>query len=392
VIAQIDSAIFGVHHSASSVRQYRVTEAHSAFAAQAFHPSLGNEVAAGSLTFDRWRLRFEAEGLTLDIPLDRLRIEVESRRVKRICFSDPEQPEWSVCTLDRNILREVHLQGNSSTRNQIRAIRNRGELKRALILTLGFAAGFAVVAFLVSLLVGAMVRSLVGRVPASWEQQLGDDEMKELHKHLTFVEDPKRMAKLDRAVAPLVGSLSRPGLELRFHLVEHPLPNACALPGGNVVVTTDLIDLADRPEEIAGVVAHEVAHVTQKHGLRKIISSTGPYLIFRMFMSDGRGLLGALGDGSQLLVRQSFSQQYEFEADAVGFDYLVAAHVDPRGLTEMLRKLKAVQESGFGVPPQLQAFSTHPATEKRIQRLEAKWEKLPDKSGFIDYDEAKPGL
>jgi len=367
-----------------------VTGAHLAFAAQAFHPSLGTEVATGSLSCDRWRLRFEAEGFTLDIPLGRLRIDVETHGAKRICFSDPEQPESSVYTLDQDILREVHLLGNSATRNQIRAIRSRGELKRALIITLGFAVGFALLAVVVSVLLGVMVRSLVAKVPASWEQQLGEEEMKELRKHLAFVEDPKRQAKLDRAVAPLVSSLSRPGLDLKFYLVEHPLPNACALPGGSVIVTTDLVDLADRPEEIAGVVAHEVAHVTQKHGLRKIISSTGPYLVFRMFMSDGRGLLGALGDGSQLLVRQSFSQQYEYEADSVGFDSLVAARIDPRGLSEMLRKLKAVQESGLGAPPQLQAFSTHPATQKRIQRLEAKWEKLPEKSGFIDYDQAPP--
>jgi predicted Zn-dependent protease len=294
-----------------------------------------------------------------------------------------------VCTFDPDILREVHLLQHFNTSNQLRAIRNRGELKRALILTLGFAAGFAVVAFVVSMLLGTMVRSLVAQVPAAWEQQLGNEEMTELRKHLAFVEDPKRKAKLDRAVAPLVSVLSRPGLQFKFYIVEHPLPNACALPGGHVVVTTDLIDLADRPEEIAGVVAHEVAHVTQKHGLRKIISATGPYLIFRMFMSDGRGLLGALGDGSQLLVRQSFSQQYELEADSVGFDYLVAAHIDPRGLAEMLRKLKAVQDSRMGETPHLQAFSTHPATQKRIQRLETKWEKLKDKSGFIDYDQAE---
>jgi Zn-dependent protease with chaperone function len=366
-----------------------VKEAPSAFAAQAFRSGSDDELAAGSLDCDRWRLRFAAEGFTLEFPLDRLRIEMKSRGAKRICFSDPEQPEWSVCTFDPDILREVHLLQHTGTRNQIRAIRNREDLKRALVITLGFAAGFAIVAFVGSLVLGAMVRSLVARVPAAWEQQLGDEGMKELRKHLDFVEDPKRMAKLDRAVAPLVSTLSRPGLDLKFYLVEHPLPNACALPGGNVVVTTDLVDLADRPEEIAGVVAHEIAHVTRKHGLQKIISATGPYLIFRMFASDGRGLLGALGDGSQLLVRQSFSQQYEFEADAVGWDYLVAAHIDPRGLTDMLRKLKAVQESRMAGPPYLQAFSTHPATQKRIQRLEDKWEKLKDKSGFIDYGAAE---
>ena len=82
---------------------------------------------------------------------------------------------------------------------------------------------------------------------------------------------------------------------------------------------------------------------------------------------------------------QGFSQEYELEADAVGWESLVAAHIDPRGMTEMLIKLKGVQHR-MGADAQFHAFSSHPATEKRIQRLEAKWKKLKDKSGFIPLD------
>ena len=104
-------------------------------------------------------------------------------------------------------------------------------------------------------------------------------------------------------------------------------------------------------------------------------------------MSGGGGLLTMVGDGSSFLLHQGFSQEYELEADTVGWQYLVSAHIDPRGAINMLKKLKAYQEENHE-EPQVHAFSSHPATQKRIERLEAKWKKLPDKSGFIDFGQA----
>jgi predicted Zn-dependent protease len=240
-----------------------------------------------------------------------------------------------------------------------------------------------------SLLMGMMVRSLVAQVPPAWEQKLGDEAMHEIRKQkMIFMDDPGRKAKLDQAVAPLVSSLTTNAADFKFYIIEFPRPNAMALPGGYVIVTSDLLDLADRPEEIAGVVAHELAHVRLKHGLRKIIAAAGPYLIFQMFSRDGQGLFSVLGNGSQVLVQQSFSQSFEFEADATGWDMLVSAHIDPRGMAEMLRKFKAIQDTTQGERPEIQALESHPATEKRIERLDAKWERLKNKSGFIDYSQA----
>ena len=366
-----------------------MTEASLAFDGYVCHPSLGDEVVWGRIVFVGWRLRFESQTVTREIPLVKLRIERDPLAEGGIAFCDPDHPEWTIHTPDEEILARGPLLQQPHTRYQIQGLQSGGELKRRLKITGVFLAGFALVALLVSMLMGMMVRSLVARVPVEWEQELGDKAMAEVKEQATFIENSKLQTNLVQAVAPLLRAVPTNSLGFKFYLMDTPLPNAFALPGGHVVVTTSLLALAERPEEVAGVVAHELAHVTRKHGFRKIISSAGPYLLCRLFMRDNSGLLGVLAGGSQLLVSQSFSQEYELEADDVGWEYLVKARIDPRGLADMLKRLKAEQEQMKLVQVAPQAFSSHPATDKRIRRLEAKWEKLKDKSGFIEYDSVK---
>jgi beta-barrel assembly-enhancing protease len=363
-----------------------MTEAASAFEAYVTHPSLGEEMVWGRIVFEGWRLRFESERVRLEIPLVKLRIEREESATGGIAFCDPDHAEWVIHTLEEKILEQGPLVQQPHTRSQIQALQGGQELKRRLKIVGVFLAGFAAAALVVSILMGMMVRSLVARVPPEWEQELGDTVMADLKEKETFVTDATLQTNLARVVAPLLRAVPTNALGYKFYLIDSRLPNAFALPGGHVVVTTRLMDLAERPEEIAGVVAHELAHVTERHGLRKIISSSGPYILCRVFMGGGHGLLGMLAGGSQVLIYQSFSQEYETEADDVGWQYLAAARIDPRGLADMLRKLEA-EERRMKLAHMLpQAFSSHPATDKRVRRLEAKWKKLKDKSGFIQYD------
>jgi predicted Zn-dependent protease len=237
------------------------------------------------------------------------------------------------------------------------------------------------------------VRSLVAKLPPEMEKQIGSEMIAEVELQMNFVADTNRVAKLATIAAPLVKSIGDGKMELTFYIAEEEAPNAFAFPGGHVVVTTGLLKLADRPEELLGVISHEVAHVTQKHGIRKAIAAAGPFLIFQVFLGGGnRGMAGVVGGASDLLIRQSFSQDYETEADDLGWQALVAAKIDPRGMTGMFEKLEFYEhqhEKGFGLP---RAFASHPALEKRIARLEKKWRKLPEKMGFLDLSAAQPAL
>jgi Zn-dependent protease with chaperone function len=367
-----------------------LTEESLAFEGYVSHPSLGEEAVQGRIVFAFFRLRFESEAVTLEMPLSRLLIEKGGAGDDRVFFSDPEQPDWSVSTFDISILNHALLHQQPHTLHQIRDLYSGRELGRRVKVTFGVLCGFVVAAMVVWMLMGLMVRMVVARVPAQWETELGDSLVTELKEREVFTNDVKLKAKLDLAVAPLLRVLPKTGSGYKFYIIEDPMPNAFALPGGHVMVNDSLIRMAERPEELAGVIAHEVAHVTEKHGFRKIISDAGPALILRVLLGGGRGTAGAIGGSSQLLVRQSFSQEYELEADDVGWKYLVKARIDPRGLADMLKKLQAEQDRmGFG-QFSLGAFSSHPATVKRIQRLDAKWNKLKDKSGFITYEQPEP--
>jgi len=134
------------------------------------------------------------------------------------------------------------------------------------------------------------------------------------------------------------------------------------------------------------VIAHELAHITQHHHARKIISSAGPLIIVGVFFSSHNGLSRLLGEGSGLMLMQGYSQEYEAEADEVGWNYLVKANIDPRGMISMFQKFKAEEAREKHDDKLPQAFQSHPALDKRIARLEAKWKKLPKKTGFLKLE------
>lgn len=361
-----------------------MSHAQQIFHGSLFDPRASADWVSGTISLDPLRLHFVAETARADFPLVCLQIEKEKDAGGEIIFTNPNSPQVRLSTFDEAILQAPALLNQAHTRNQIEALQSATELKRRLKITAGFIAGFALLALAVSMVLGFMVRSLVARIPPEMEQELGDSVLADLKEEEVFVDNAKLKEKLETAAAPVIAALPKAGVEYKFYVVEEPLPNAFALPGGHVVATTRLLEMTDKPEEIAAVVAHEIAHVRLKHAFRQIIASAGPYLVASVFMRGGGGLVGVLGGGSQLLVHQSFSQDYEYEADAEGWNYLVKARIDPRNLPEILKKLEqeefAAKLRKFSSTPG--AFSSHPATERRVRRLEAKWRKLKDKSAF----------
>ena len=187
-------------------------------------------------------------------------------------------------------------------------------------------------------------------------------------------EDPKLAAYVDSIGQFLALTSERPNLKFTFTVLDSPIVNAFATPGGYVYVSRGLLALAGDEAEVAGVIAHEIGHVAARHGVQRIEGG--------MLANLGLGLLGLLTKNEQiaglaqygaLAVLQGYSREQEYEADLLGVRYLSRAGFDPEAMASFLNKMKASSEldaieSGGSDGERLDLMSTHPRTAERVHR------------------------
>lgn len=205
----------------------------------------------------------------------------------------------------------------------------------------------------------ALVDAVVRRIPAGIEQKLGAAALASTTASTRMI----TAGPAYEAVQAIGRRLARPDEHLRFYLADDARINAYAAPGGVVVVQSGLVAAAQAPEEVAGVLAHEIAHVELRHGLRQIVKSAGLQALVSLVIGDW----GVLGDAGTQLATLKFSRDAEREADARALDRLHAARVDARGLVRFLDGLN--RRAGDATPPAL--LSTHPPTPERLAALAA---------------------
>lgn len=224
----------------------------------------------------------------------------------------------------------------------------------------------------------------VKHIPPAHEAQLGD---------LVLAQTRLQMKLLDSG--PAVAAVSAIGTKLttgsvhryRWYVAERPDVNAFAAPGGVVVVFSGLIRSAASAEELAGVLAHEVAHAELRHSLRGMVKSLGLRALVSLLSGDATG--SVFTDAATRLTELRFSREAEREADADGLRRLLAARIDPKGMIRFYEKL--ADEKKLATPPLL---STHPASGERLERLRQEvarhkedWLRLP-----IDFEAARAAL
>lgn len=197
-------------------------------------------------------------------------------------------------------------------------------------------------------------------IPLEQEEQLGEMFFQEATAGMKL-----RQEGQDYQVLKAIGERLTQGsaYTYRWYIADSPEVNAFAVPGGYVVANTALLKLADSAEELAGVIAHEVQHVEQRHTLENLIYDLGWQASLALMV----------GDVSSLWVTQAvtdlgglkFSRDLESEADMKGLDALHKAGIAPQGMVTFFEKLAA--EQGMDVPAFL---STHPSSEKRGEILQ----------------------
>ena len=148
----------------------------------------------------------------------------------------------------------------------------------------------------------------------------------------------------------------------KLHIVNAKTVNAFAAPGGNIVIFKGLIDAAQSPDEVAGVLAHEMGHIIENHPVEFAVRQLGFKLLTTLLIGrDGT----ALGIGQQLITL-NYSRDAEREADAIAVERLRAANLRTDGLAKFLERL-ADKESNL--PEIFKYLSTHPASSDRASSV-----------------------
>lgn len=204
---------------------------------------------------------------------------------------------------------------------------------------------------------------VVSHVPSEHEARLGELVLAQSRARWTLLDSGPAVDALREIGGRLtVGSPYR----YRWLLADGPEVNAFAAPGGVIVVFSGLFRLAETPEELAGVLAHEVAHVELRHSLRAAVQGLGLRAALSLVFGDGAG--GALAGAAADLTELKFSRDAEREADREGLRRLQAARIDPQGLLRFFARLEGADSSTAAAPAWL---SSHPAAAERRAALTA---------------------
>lgn len=231
-----------------------------------------------------------------------------------------------------------------------------------------------------------LVERAVDAIPLSWEEALGEQVMAQIKLTQPISSDSLLNDKVRQMAQPLLEQY--PDRQFHFYFSGSSDVNAFAVPGGYIVVNRGLVERAQKLNEVQGVLAHELSHVTQRHSMKNIVSSLGMIFILQTFLGDLTGLAAVLTEGSSYFLTQKFSRDFERDADDKGLQLLVDAEIDPQGLVsffEILQKVKeermeTLSEENQGRLETLEEWlSTHPATQERIDYLNEQISKIERK-------------
>ncbi|WP_337172446.1 M48 family metallopeptidase [Gemmatimonas aurantiaca] len=212
----------------------------------------------------------------------------------------------------------------------------------------------------------------------SQEVAMGNDYAQQVERELPMVRDPEVVRYINVLGDSIARVVDDRSLTWRFNVVDQSDINAFAVPGGHIYVNRGLIEKTTNMSELAGVIGHEIAHVTQRHSMKQMAAAQRA----NAGLSIGCILApsfcqGAAGAGVQVLAQAGFakfSRDDEAEADRYGVKYVTRAGIDPRGMPSMFRILLAErQRNPSGVEG---FFSSHPVEESRIEATEKEIEKI----------------
>jgi len=221
--------------------------------------------------------------------------------------------------------------------------------------------------------VGKRIVTSTTEMSVEQEIALGDDLTARLLGAMPPLNDPELQSYVNRVGRWLTLQTERPDLPWRFVVVDTDSLGAFATPGGNIIVTTGLLRLMRDENELAGVLAHEIAHVVEKHHAKAIMKQARAELardvaadIASQYVSKNPLVTEALMNAGMNIYSSGLDQSDELAADSAGTVIAARGGYDPLGLLLVLTTLDSIDTAE---PRGSLMFSTHPPTRERIDRL-----------------------
>jgi len=235
------------------------------------------------------------------------------------------------------------------------------------------------------------------------EMTEGAKAHKDVLKEYGAIDDPKLQAYVDELGRRLAAQSHRPSLPWTFTVLDSPEINAFALPGGYVYVTRGIMAYLESEAELAGVMGHEIGHVTARHAAQRATrqQSAGIGVIAATVLGavlEVGGLSGATNIANKASQSAaagyvaSYSREQESQADELGAEYLSRNRYDPKNMVDVIEVLKSQEQfaadtakaEGKPAPTRSSWLSTHPANEKRLADIQAYAARYKGQTGYAD--------
>lgn len=210
------------------------------------------------------------------------------------------------------------------------------------------------------------------------EANLGRAFLSALHEQYSINDDPETVTYI-RSLGQQVAQHSQPARNFTFIVINNDSINAFAGPDGIIGIHTGLIQAAQSEDELASVIAHEIAHITQQHLMRNqtIHAKQGNLTQFATILAailigsqDSSAIMPTLmaGMGANIEQQLKHSRQHEHEADHIGIELLFNAGYDPSAMSRFFARLDKTQQYNVHQPPEI--LRTHPVTANRIAQAD----------------------
>ena len=219
----------------------------------------------------------------------------------------------------------------------------------------------------------------------SEEREYAESLIRQMRAYELLIEDPLINDFFSDMGYSLASNSDKPESSFHFVVLDQPVVNAFAAPGGVIALHSGLILLAETQDEVAGVLSHEIAHITQLHMYRAFEKGKTMNVIAMLAMlglilasgGDGQVITGAVlgAQGMAAQAQINFTRHNEIEADRVGIRTLSAAGYDPQGMADFFEKMGSTSRVNGEGPPEF--LRTHPVSVNRVAEAESRIQNMP---------------